>query len=453
MALAVSIPDINQTIAGINAASARLGSATGNSFQRISPLDVPSTPASTAQGAGSTPVNPPSPVFSRVSAPVAPTGFSTAQSLTQPQNPADIEATIRQNAINAAQDQISSINKIYDTENANQQAVNAENTGRTRGLSAVMGLTGSSSADSRAANTSAANQRSLDLIEAQRANALAGVYSQIDQNVQAQLKAQQSENQAEAANVMKQAAQNALSYVQDLSSSLSSNGATWDEFKGAQPDYAQKLIDMSGGNEYTLRQGWNAAVPKQFQPFTYDASTENPDGTTHLKKVEYNPRTGQTTTTIDQNVSIPWSQYAPNGQPQIWTDAKTGQEFYATTDASGNTSWKPISTASTGTGFTLGAGQTRFDAQGNLIASTPAKESSGSTTDIVGSFRKSLANINSIRSAGTREQFIRQLQAQFPQIDPNDIASSVYNTYPDNWEKTGSGSKSSSSSSSSTRTP
>ena len=454
MALQAPVPDINATIAKVNAMSANLGKSTGGSFQRLSPLDTPPTPGTpttpqpTAQPTvPSTPVaTATSPTWNRVTAPVTPQGFNIAQGANQPQNPADLESGIRQKIIANTQAEIDAMNKIYDTEKANQEAVNTQNMGRTKALSAVMGLTGSSSADTRTANTSAVNQRSLDLIEAQRANALAGIYSKIDQQVQDQLKAAQTQNQAEIDNVMKQASQNALSYVQDLSSSLSTNGATWDEFKGAQPDYAQKLIDMAGGNEYTLRQAWNAAVPKQFQPFVYDASTQNPDGTTHIKKVEYNPRTGQSTTTIDQNTDVPWNQYAPNGQPKVWTDAKTGQEFYQSTDSSGNPVWKPITTGSSGSssGFTLSSGQTRFDESGKQIASVAPRESTSATADPVASFRKSLASISSIKSAGTREQFIRQLQAQYPQIDPNDIAASVYKTYPDNWEKTTGGSTSSS---------
>ncbi len=49
------------------------------------------------------------------------------------------------------------------------------------------------------------------------------------------------------------------------------------------------------------------------------------------------------------------------------------------------------------------------------------------------SFRTALASRSNLNSAGTREQFIRQLQAKFPDIEPSDIARAVYETYPDGY--------------------
>lgn len=51
---------------------------------------------------------------------------------------------------------------------------------------------------------------------------------------------------------------------------------------------------------------------------------------------------------------------------------------------------------------------------------------------IVNDFNKDLSDWN---LEGTREQFIRQLQAKFPNIDANDITRKVYETYPDGYEK------------------
>lgn len=52
---------------------------------------------------------------------------------------------------------------------------------------------------------------------------------------------------------------------------------------------------------------------------------------------------------------------------------------------------------------------------------------------LIGKFGAALADPTKLAKAGTREQFIRQLIAQFPQIDESSIASYVYNTYPDNY--------------------
>lgn len=56
----------------------------------------------------------------------------------------------------------------------------------------------------------------------------------------------------------------------------------------------------------------------------------------------------------------------------------------------------------------------------------------------VDSFNKSLANSTALMRTSnpiTREQFIRQLQAEYPDINPDQISQAVYKTYPDNYNK------------------
>ncbi len=67
----------------------------------------------------------------------------------------------------------------------------------------------------------------------------------------------------------------------------------------------------------------------------------------------------------------------------------------------------------------------------------PAKPKSPTpppTDKTVATFTKALANRTTLNKAGTREQFIRQLQAQFPGIVPDDIAAAVYKAYPDHYD-------------------
>ncbi len=63
---------------------------------------------------------------------------------------------------------------------------------------------------------------------------------------------------------------------------------------------------------------------------------------------------------------------------------------------------------------------------------TSATSSSGtsSTDKLVTAFRKSLANRVALTRAGNRDQFIRELQAQYPNIEPEDIKRAVMETYP-----------------------
>lgn len=59
----------------------------------------------------------------------------------------------------------------------------------------------------------------------------------------------------------------------------------------------------------------------------------------------------------------------------------------------------------------------------------------GQEQNILKDFSAKLVDRKALNDAGTREQFIRQLQAQYPQIDKNDIARKVYEIYPDNYNK------------------
>jgi len=62
----------------------------------------------------------------------------------------------------------------------------------------------------------------------------------------------------------------------------------------------------------------------------------------------------------------------------------------------------------------------------------------GTTTDpnkIIDKFNDDLTDRNALNRAKTREQFIRDLQAKYPQIHAGDIARKVYETYPDNYDK------------------
>jgi hypothetical protein len=78
----------------------------------------------------------------------------------------------------------------------------------------------------------------------------------------------------------------------------------------------------------------------------------------------------------------------------------------------------------------------------------PGKNTSTDPNDVLPKFNKDLTNRATLDKAGTREQFIRQLQTLYPTVDPNDIARKVYETYPDGYNA-----KTNSSSSGSGRKP
>ena len=77
--------------------------------------------------------------------------------------------------------------------------------------------------------------------------------------------------------------------------------------------------------------------------------------------------------------------------------------------------------------FTIG--DTRYDKNGNVIASD--------TGGVIIRFKKSLVDRTALDKAGTREQFIRQLIVEYPEIDEGSIAEYVYATYPDSYNNYG----------------
>lgn len=74
------------------------------------------------------------------------------------------------------------------------------------------------------------------------------------------------------------------------------------------------------------------------------------------------------------------------------------------------------------------------DYQASLKAKTATPKISAEQK-IIDSFNKSVVNRTALDKAGNREQFIRQLQTQFPDINPDDISRKVYETYPDNYNQ------------------
>ena len=56
------------------------------------------------------------------------------------------------------------------------------------------------------------------------------------------------------------------------------------------------------------------------------------------------------------------------------------------------------------------------------------------TQKIISQFNTALTNVDELFEVGSREQFIRLLQSRFSQIEPDDIARKVFETYPDDFD-------------------
>lgn len=388
----INVPDVNASVAGINQASAKLGINTGRTFQRLTPLDAPTAPTVNTSG---------------ISAPALPQGYQAAKDATAVKTPEQIQADARTQAMSGVQDRINAVNQVYNAEAENQGAVNRGNMARTNAISAVSGLAGSTAADARTAGSADAGARSLRSIESQRNSAIQSIYGQVDQNAMKLSQAALQANNANAEAMIKDVSSSATALIQKIATTVGNNGATWQQFKEADPELAQSLSKQSGKSDATLELLWNDGLPQAAKSdYVWQSGLA----------FQYSPTSGQM-------IRRPELDTTPVSEGASKVMSVGGTLFNFPIDARGNTVIDP--NKSINDYIFKGSTQEQFKSS-----------TTKSSADPVAAFGKSLSSVSSMKASGTREQFIRQLQAQYPEIHPDDIKAAVYNTYPDNWEKT-----------------
>ena len=279
------------------------------------PITTPTsttTPTASEKPSG-TPASP----FTRISSPTIPTGYEAAKALTEVKSPEQLKADedrLRAEKIAAAQESIKRVNAQYDIERAQQKELNVGNLARTNALSALMGFTGSTPAESRAGRTEQIGKEALDLIEARRATALSAIYGKIDENVQKMQEAALESNRENAKSLLNQVSQNALNTVQSLAATVANNVATWDDFKKADPEAAKKLVEQSGQSEYYIRELWKSKIPEQFKPIEHVSYADDGKGGTVMRKVSFNPVTKKVDSQ-EYNIAAPLSVFNKEGKP------------------------------------------------------------------------------------------------------------------------------------------
>jgi len=99
---------------------------------------------------------------------------------------------------------------------------------------------------------------------------------------------------------------------------------------------------------------------------------------------------------------------------------------------------KTISSPTTSNVYQYDPTTKQFNLVQKAVPKPPAAGKTSSATSAadktVATFTKALANRTTLTKAGTREQFIRQLEAQFPDINPAHISAAVYKAYPDHYD-------------------
>lgn len=258
----------------------------------------------------------------------------TAQYATK--TPEQASEDYRTSALKSAQDRINNINDIYaqqlKSELASQAGINENNLGRTNALSAMMGLAGSSSADTRASSTQQANEKInqgiTTKVNTEKMNALNTIYNNIDSGAQKMYEAQLQTNKENQKKLLDDVAKNATSQIQALAGQLAGTGKTFDDFKNADSQALNNLMQQTGQSEYQLRQVWNNSLPEQFKPVIHTSYVDDGKGGTIMRQVSFDPITKKATSN-DYNLAVPASTFNGDVKP---IEGKNGELFVKQAD-------------------------------------------------------------------------------------------------------------------------
>ncbi len=122
-----------------------------------------------------------------------------------------------------------------------------------------------------------------------------------------------------------------------------------------------------------------------------------------------------------------------NQQKQLVTDQKAQDKKFSDVKITALGNNMPLSLAQEAERlFNAGRVDEAYAKMSKYTGTVSGDNPTDDTKKIIQEFSKSLASWDLV---GTREQFIRRLQANYPDIDPNSISDYVYHTYQDGYNK------------------
>lgn len=237
------------------------------------------------------------------------------------QTPDQLQSTARDMAMKDVQSRIDEVTGRYatklNTELGATDELNKKAEARTSALSALMGLTGSSAAESRqgAAETYSAKntEATRAKVEAQKGAELTSIYNSVDQNAAAYFKALSDTNEATRKTSLENIANNTVGYLQNLASSY--KGVTFDEFMAAHENDKEVQANVkaaidSGKSMYDLRNAWTQAIPEAFRPIVTEHPVQDPKtGNAVLVRTEINRTNPAKNITTQVDTGIPYGAY------------------------------------------------------------------------------------------------------------------------------------------------
>lgn len=281
-------------------------------------------PAAPAAPAAPTDGSVPSPYYPRY------TGDATANAADNYLNTFQAPKTaeeLQQEKTTAAQGQIDSLNKYYDSLLSEQNVVNQGRDRGTNAISVLNGLSGSTDAQNAATTTSQLNAKDNEKIQNERSTALQSILSNI--RTSAVQEAQQSRLEA------RQSAQDILANrktrmeeANGQATNLAKSGVTLEGLKSTDPVSYQHLVSQAGGEQqlqslFTLNRPQETILDKSVQNGKYVIAYQNPlTGKTRIESTDLGIPAGYSKS-VDLGDKLMF--YPDNFNPN---DKNSAQPFY-----------------------------------------------------------------------------------------------------------------------------
>lgn len=344
------------------------------------------------------------------------TPFSTAPAAVD-------EEKIRADAADRAQSIVNAINKQFEPIFAEQTRQNEQNNKRTRAINISGGLQGSDFASTEAIRSEERGTKANKMLQMEKEARIAEILSKADDRASQEIAQKRNEFRQDTATYNAERRQMAEDARRDAEV-LASSGVSLEKLKQQEPDTYQKLLSQTGMNsDLAFDAYFNSKKPAAAQTKYQFETIDGADGKKFILAYGIDPSTGQMVTQkYDAGITggqkpiivdgVPYFQ-DPNNPTAL---VKAGG-FEMSEQAKADLAYKKAATSKlyrTGSG---GGG------------------GSDDSAKILAAFNKAVSDPSSMQGDDgvTREQFARQLQAQFPDIEPGDIMRKIYDTYPDSW--------------------
>lgn len=187
---------------------------------------------------------------------------------------------IAQEKAKQAQSQIDALNNYYNSQLQEQSVINDKRNRSTNAVSTLTGLAGSTEADVAQDITSDVNKRENKAIENQRAVAITGVFSKINEDAQKQANEEKTNARLDAETILANRKTRQEEAVKSLTT-LAKSGVTAEGLKASDPTSYDYLAKQMGGEELlkasiTLNRPTESVEDKKIENGKYVIAYKNP---------------------------------------------------------------------------------------------------------------------------------------------------------------------------------